>query len=458
MQHIQLALHWAKQQTKNTPQTLIIVLSIISGVGTFSGLLDLMSSHDGYSFSGVIMALALVTVLQSLLIYALHLYQTRRQPGALLVVAFLIFNSFTMAQVFWSNAFGIFDTVSNTQYQRQLDRTLEGLHSQHFTHKQLVNSTDLIVQSALQLQQAEARGEGTCGYHAIGNGPRSKYRAQDAEMLTQFMRGFENEQVQLDQLVAKAETLKLTSASPETLIKLNRVIAQTNAIAQQSDIKPFRGWLQERARQSEQGTRFMGRSILCPLPAAFKTLSVVEALVMPTVANVEILDARDKTASILMAYKTSLNMLVDPQQLEAIQWVGLLFALFIDGALLWVGFSQSTQRLPMNDQKDSLAWIKKVGETVLPEQMTEVMTNSVRANQGVRKVFVPTENHNSTLALMISTLEHYGACRYAGVRSRYFVPQHIREQQGEQHKQYSHYDIPMSLYNEWLCRANTTHA
>lgn len=415
---------------------LVILLSLVSGVGTYLGLMQLMEAGGGRSMLSALMAAVLTVLLQLLLVYALDQFLERREALPLAIYFVLVVGSVSMSQAFWMEALSLNQMVADQQYQRSLDRALDELRRSHHQFSQLSAIAARVSETSKKLAAREAdRNQGyTCGRVRGGPGIRAEYRAADARRFESQAEAFALLKNQADELIGRASALGRQQPDRATIEAVKGLVASGNALMASPQIKAFDEMLLQRLREGRTGVVIRGQPVRCELEELADASKALRAIDFKAIPSVEVLDPSRNGATVMHAFRATLWFFMGKweDRLETPQIVAIGMGALVDFAILWVmlsgraGVHSILRRSKTLDQEQALCSTGGLYKHLTAEKIALILRHAVRKGDQLR-IYLPLSLSYKTMA----PLERLQVARFSGICARRWVPRRIRERSEE---------------------------
>ncbi len=421
---------------------LIGFLAAINIVSLVDGLVRVMGGWREAGVIGFVMALALSLALQATLVAAVNAWLRQRDPMALKAYLICVLVSVPVGLGFWYQALGLNQLHAGNLYRQALEQGLDRLRALDGAYESFASTSLRLATHSEERARVEAARGGTCDVPRAGPGERTKYRANDAQILGDYGRYFAEKRETLKTIVREAEALYGANVDGDRIVRLRDVVARANTLAQDARIAQARRWLANRVAEGRDGV-IRGReffrcrdSVLDENARALARINLV-ALPVPEIPNPSV-----QGANIVEAFGIVFSVLTFQwTKISAAQWIALVMGVLIDAGIFFLARSMHLGSVNPTGglDLDSMAGDSRAA-------LGLVQARAVRRRSRFLVFVTPADRE---LRRILSGLEHARIARYRGRWPRWLVPVEARAQLAAT-GEVGLYAISAQVLNAWV--------
>lgn len=439
----------------------ILLLSAMSCVGIFSGLVEVSGGWSLNAWPRIMAGLCLAIAIQTMLVVSLRHLRSQYWHIAIGLYLVMAFFSVSFSQAFWSRATGL-DRMNATAVFRNQARVLgQQIADVRQSYDQLQQISNNLKVRSQNLAQKESQQGGTCGGPESsfrGQGPRYHYRENDKDVLGDFADHFASQKAALDKSYARLmQAIQKHASTPSAFYKIADTV---NAIVKDPEIKDYRVWLYQRNKEADQGMIRSGQYFKCPLPTISHAYQSVAQLDLQPIKNFHLVDTSEHGSDIIQAFKSTWSFLtLHFAALSQPQMVAIGFGVIIDVGILFFALLERQER-----EWDSLLDLPRESEAIAL-QLQSLLESPAgehpgfgqierlsRLRSGHYDVYLPKgkAKHDGFAQAWDIVRVFYAArmARHLGEAKGWTVPESIRSQ-FEASTRFDRFRLPARLVTKW---------
>ena len=227
----------------------LAVLFTLSGVATFTGVLDMMHQAGASTIFKIAVSLILTAVVLIGVYYYSMRWWTKRVMYYLLPLGLAIIVSVVYGWGFYYDNLGLDKTRANQIYTKEYGKMLEVANSNQESIELHIEEMEGLVAHSIEMVDKEATGGNTCNVTWQGYGPRAAFRDKDKTTFESYTNKFRQTKGRFNKVYRELDNKNLEGYTADNVKKLNIYVQKMNAITRDFNRNKrdrLLGWLHKR--------------------------------------------------------------------------------------------------------------------------------------------------------------------------------------------------------------------
>lgn len=447
---------------RDTNLAFIILVSLVSGIGTGSGFIAVTGGWD-QPLPTLATVLLLTVIIQTGLVVALHcvMHGGVRTLISVPVWMGLAFLSIAFATAFWGGVLGLDRLSAQNRYRDHAVQVAGEFEAFRRRYERLTGVAVDLSEVSDELAKREEDDGDTCNIQQRGEGPRYRYRLNDRAQFSGFATHFEGQQREMERLYDDVmETVSADALANDTLYRL---VHQANSLLDDPRIGEFRTWLYQRGQEQRDGVMRENNNgrptlVVCELPGLAQAYRTMTELQLEPIRTPDLPDSDRSAASVIDAFQSAGWFFTgDWEKLDKPQMMSLGLGTILDSLLVYLTFFQRLRTglhslRPVNEGDQDVANLDgAVFNRPLPKVFVKLRCHSV-LRRGIYHVYLTHGEFDSEeddqLWRLVHSLLYVGLARHLGSVARWRIPAPVLSNLGPVARA-DHYTIPAPELIRW---------